>query len=288
MIPHCRPSVWPSHVSDSRAASRFRTQDADGCRVAIIGLADDEGVRLNGGRPGARDGPGALRSALARYGAADAASGQWPAVFDAGDVEPGESIEDTHRRVREATDALLERGLFPIAIGGGHDLTLPFVSAVARKHGSLDGVYFDPHLDVRETPGSGMAFRGLLEAGSARSVQIRGFNPLVNSREHREWFVAHGGSIGALDAVWPSGDLFVSLDLDVLDQAFAPGVSATNPCGWTAQQAEALVVAAAGLERLRCFDIMELNPSFDEGGRTARLASHLLLRFLAEIARRLA
>ena len=78
-------------------------------------------------------------------------------------MKPGRTLEATHRRVTAATTALLDAGLFPIAIGGGHDLTFPFVRAIAAEHSGLAGVYFDAHLDVRETRGSGMPFRRLVE-----------------------------------------------------------------------------------------------------------------------------
>jgi formiminoglutamase len=215
-------------------------------------------------------------------------------VFDAGDVVAAEgtseaSLHETHRRVTEATSALLDHGLFPIAIGGGHDLTFPFVRAVAARHTGLAGVYFDPHLDVRETAGSGMPFRGLVEECGVRSLTNAGFNPLVNSREHVRWFGEHGGRVvdhPPTAADLPRGDLFVSFDMDVLDSAHAPGVSAVNVCGWSVREAEAAVLAAARHPGVRCFDIMELCPAHDVQGRTARAAAHLFLTFLRGLAER--
>lgn len=299
-VPHTRPGVWPAEVSTSRAAALTERASPDECTIALIGLADDLGVRLNNGRPGARDGPAAFRQALARYGVADPHGWVWPRIFDAGDVVPAEgtseaSLHETHRRVTEATGAILDLGLLPVAIGGGHDLTFPLVRAIAARVPRLAGVYFDPHLDVRETAGSGMPFRRLIEECGVAELVNAGFNPLVNSREHTAWFLEHGGRI--LDhpptthplpttGKMPRGDVFVSFDLDVLDCAHAPGVSAHNPCGWTPPMAEAAVLAAARHPGLRCFDIMELCPAHDVQGRTARLAAHLFLTFLRGIAER--
>jgi formimidoylglutamase len=286
--PHTTAPVWPA-LSAGRFAATIRRDTPDGCAVALLGLPDDTGVKLNHGRPGAAGGPTAFRAALARYGAAESAAGPWPQVFDAGDVKPGRSLDETHRRVTAATDALLGAGLFPIAIGGGHDLTFPFVRAVAVKYPRLSGLYFDAHLDVRETPGSGMPFRKLVEDCGVRALHLHGFRPLVNSHEHLAWFEAHGGKVHpehAKVAVPAGQDYFGSFDLDVLDAAHAPGVSALNPAGWSVREAEKWVRACGTDRRVRCFDLMELNPRFDLDGRTARVAAHLFLTFLSGFSRR--
>ncbi len=274
------------------------------CRVAILGLPDDTGVRLNGGRPGASGGPPAFRSALAKYGVAQPQGFSWPRVFDAGDVVPASghdasALLETHRRVTEATRAILDLGLFPIAIGGGHDLTLPFVRAVAERHAGLAGLYFDAHLDVREQVGSGMPFRKLVEECGVGPLLVAGFNPLVNSREHVTWFIENGGEIAdddwaeRLDEEDPesggssllaplaaASDLFASFDLDCLDASCAPGVSALNPAGLDVARAARAVFVVASDPRLRCLDFMELCPAHDEQGRTARVAVHLFLHAL--------
>ncbi len=291
MIPFTHQPVWPAAIPESRFASQIR-RNPKGCRVALIGLADDLGVKLNNGRPGAARGPQAFRDALAKYGVAEPEGWTWPALFDAGDIVPadgndGHDLFETHRRVTEATSALLDLDLFPIAIGGGHDLTFPFVRAVAKRFPDLSGIYFDAHLDVRNTIGSGMPFRSLIEDCGVRELHLHGFRPLVNSREHVEWFTTHGGRLDSPPGHGlPPGNCFASFDLDVLDAAFAPGVSALNPCGWLPPQAEHWMPVLGASPRIRCFDIMELNPAHDPDGRTARLAAHLFLTFLKGFADR--
>lgn len=288
-IPHLVPARWPAHLSPARFASTFRTDSPDGCRIALLGIPDDRGVGMNHGRPGAARGPAAFREALCRYGAAASAAGELPRVFDAGDIAVSNTLQETHRRVTAATGALLDAGLFPIAIGGGHDLTYPFVRAIATRYPQPTGLYFDAHLDVRETPGSGMPFRRLIEDCGVRALHLHGFRPLVNSAAHLAWFQAHGGRIHPDRArvVLPKAKhLFVSFDLDVLDAAHAPGVSALNPAGWTVREAEAWVRACGANRTVRCFDLMELNPAHDADGRTARVAAHLFLSFLRGFAER--
>jgi len=217
--------------------------------------------------------------------------------------------------VTEAAGVLLDAGLFPIGIGGGHDLTFPFVRALAQRvtqeGRTLAGVSFDPHLDVREEIGSGMPFRALLEQCRVSRHDIFGFDPMVNSRAHAAWFVANRGHIHpigsgslaeelacVLDACRTETTLYASFDLDVIDAAFAPGVSAMNPAGWTPAQALLAARLVGKTPGLRCFDIMELSPPHDHPhdhphhgphdhpGRTARLAAAIFLAFLQGFSER--
>ena len=286
-IPHTVPAAWPAGIADARFASTVRTDSPAGCTVALLGIPDDRGVWMNNGRTGAAGGPAAFRAALARYGAAEPATGRLPRVFDAGDIAVSDSLEETHRRISAATRALLDQGLLPVAVGGGHDLTYPFVRAVAQKFPKPTGLYFDAHLDVREATGSGMAFRRLLIDCAVPALHLHGFRPLVNSREHFAWFQSRGGRVhadGARVALPKARDLFASFDLDVLDAAHAPGVSALNPAGWSVREAETWVRACGASPAVRCFDLMELNPLHDNESRTARVAAHLFLAFLQGVA----
>ncbi len=303
-IPYTQPPVYPPGISPTRFASTLRTDSAKDCQIGLLGLADDLGVKLNYGRPGANDGPRAFREALAKYGVADPHGFDWPRVFDAGDILPAEgeteaALHETHRRITAATKAVLDLGLFPIAIGGGHDLTFPFVRGVIEWHRDNKnetiehGIYFDAHLDVRETVGSGMPFRRLIEACGVKTLTIGGWNPFANSRSHMDWFIQHGGRHweGPFTQ-WAHEKFdfekqlhFVSLDLDVLDASVAPGVSALNPAGWCPGQLSFLKQLGHDAT-CRCFDIMELNPRFDIDSRTARVAAHLFLTFLHGFAER--
>ncbi|MEO0511909.1 MAG: formimidoylglutamase [Planctomycetota bacterium] len=254
--------------------------------VVFFGAPDDLGVRLNGGRPGAARGPAAFRDALARYGSAEATA--WPTLYDAGDIEPAGELEETHGRVAERAASVLRAGHFCVMIGGGHDLTLPFVRAVIEERGPLAGVYFDAHLDVREETGSGMPFRRLIEDCGVSSLVVHGLDPRVNAREHADYFESQGGRIASSDLAepWPEGPKFVSFDLDVIDQAHAPGVSAQNPAGWTGREAVVWAERAGRDPSVACFDIMELSPPYDEGGRTARFAAAVFVSFCRGFAAR--
>lgn len=319
VVPAPRPVGWGSSgPAASPTVGRFggtvRTAFTPDCRVAILGLPDDLGVRLNGGRAGAAMGPTAFREVLAKYGVAQPKAWSWPVVVDVGDVQPApgdspQTLAQTHARVTEAAKALVQMNLFPVAIGGGHDLTYAFVRGVIEGHKSLghkppgSGVYLDAHLDVRETPGSGMGMRKLVEECGVTKLFCRGFNEFANSAEHVDWFQAHGGRIVAnaagpkktIDGTdysypateadgLPMNEYFMSVDLDVIDASQAPGVSALNPNGWSVAEVERWVEAAGREKGLKCFDLMELNPTHDDQGRTARVAAHLFLTLLKGMA----
>lgn len=294
-LPHCSAPKWPGDIGSGRFAAGI-SRSPEQCRVALIGMPDDLGVKMNNGRAGASEGPDAFRAALSRYGVQSPAGWRWPGVFDCGDVVPAagdsaDALAETHGRVTLAVEAALDLGLFPIGVGGGHDLTYAFVRPIALRHPGLVGYYLDAHLDVRDSIGSGMPFRRLIEECGVQALRLVGMNPLANAAEHVAYFVEHrgrvmGGAEFEASARSEPVEAFASLDLDVLDGAFAPGVSAVNPAGMSAREVERLVGALGRSQRIRCFDLMELNPRFDLDGRTARLAAHLFLTFLKGLASR--
>jgi len=310
-IPFTRPPEWPARAPGRFAATIEVTIAAgapppDGCAVALLGLPDDTGVRLNGGRPGAADGPRAFRAALARFGTTwdlDAERTLAVRVFDAGDVTPaaggGEAaLLETHARVEAAARALHEAGCATVAIGGGHDLALPCVAALARHRGhAVGGINLDAHLDVRERVGSGMPFRRLITGGHVdpRAFVELGLGRFANDQGDVAWARAQGVTLLAADAVLAvhatppdlfahalaPGAGFVSIDLDGIDAAFAPGVSAPNPLGVGVADAARLAESAGRDARVGHFDIMELSPPHDADGRTARVAALLFMSFIA-------
>jgi formimidoylglutamase len=327
-IPHTQPATWPalrtSCIADElcqgcRGLSEPKaTPDSPSTPIALLGLPDDTGVSLNNGRPGAAHGPAAFRAALARLGNPfDAAhhSSLTTRFFDAGDIvcsdhpDPETRLRETHDLASEAAEALHAAGFITVGIGGGHDGTFAFARGLARHlqkstpETRIAGINLDPHLDVRETTGSGMPFRQLIEQkflDPARFVEL-GTGRFGNSREHTEYLTARNshpvtidrllsnpaGSIEhAFDTAFESGTPgFVTIDLDALDGSFAPGVSAVNPMGVTPALAAAVAERAGETVAVRHFDIMELSPPHDDG-RTARIAALLFIHFLAGFERR--
>ncbi|MBN8643872.1 MAG: formimidoylglutamase [Planctomycetes bacterium] len=323
--PHTQPGTWPD-IGVGRFAASIARGDASGCRVALVGLADDLGVRLNNGRPGAAEGPTAFRAALARFGTAWDAESELDLdvkVFDAGDVTPAPgndaaALHKTHTRVTEALTAVHAAGMVPVCVGGGHDLTFPAVRALALSQGEMGGavggINVDAHLDVRETVGSGMPFRALIEGGflDARKFTVVGAGLFANTREHHQWLTSRGARVLGVEGVMEYdvsdadtfartmrkaaigssqrlGTGFVSIDLDSMDASCAPGVSAMNPMGLSVRQVEQIARRAGEHPAVKHFDLMELSPPNDRpagAGMTARIAALLFLSFIRGFAER--
>ena len=324
LAPHTRDAAWPDEIGP--LAESVRRADPGESRLALLGTPDDLGVRLNAGRPGAADGPRAFRAALARQRSThDAVAGRplETRLCDAGDVAPAHpsdhggdpvaALEETHRRVREACAALHGAGLVPVCVGGGHDLTLPGVTALADASGRrAGGVNVDAHLDVRDAPGSGMPFRRLIESDRldpARFVEF-GIARFACDPAHLAWLAERGAAVVAADVVLASsgedlvadafdvafgadargpgaaGPGFLSIDLDAIDASSAPGVSAPAAMGLGVPLVAEIARRAGADPRVGRLDIMELNPAYDADARTARVAALLLLSFLTGFAER--
>jgi len=314
-IPHTTPPAW-APARPGRFSSTIRTGSPDGCALALLGLPDDTGVRLNGGRPRAAEGPAAARAALASFGADYDSLLEREIgvpVFDAGDVvasalsDPVAAMHETHERVSAAAGAIHELGMVPVCLGGGHDLTYPAVRALSRHAGGpVGGLNLDAHLDVREEAGSGMPFRALIDGGflDPGCFCVLGAGRFANARAHYEWLTGRGARVVDAGVILkndapikeaftrlargdtPDAPAFVTIDLDGIDGGQAPGVSAVNPMGLSVAHAAEVARRAGGRAAVRHFDIMELSPPFDVGGRTARIAALLVLTFLAGFAGR--
>ncbi|HZR47829.1 MAG TPA: arginase family protein, partial [Candidatus Manganitrophaceae bacterium] len=306
----------PASRGDLRLRHLIRSQGDRPVQIGLLGVPSDAGVIGGGGRAGAALGPNAVREQIRRYGTAYNFERQADlsslAIADFGDLTPDEkSVEETHRRLTDAVAAIVRLGAVPIVLGGGHDLTFGGVRGLAEAApGAMGGLALDAHFDVRETVDgvttSGTPFRNILEKmESVRGecfVEIGG-NGLVNARSHFDFLLMKKARIFSLaetrrKGIGPvvekalqiaghgTGKLFCSIDLDAVAQAFAPGVSAPSPEGFTPEEVS-LAAYLAGLEpKTAYFDIMELNPAFDQDGRTARLAVGLILHFLAGVALR--
>ncbi|MBC3185022.1 formimidoylglutamase [Corynebacterium sp. zg-331] len=260
--------------------------------VALLGFRSDEGVRRNGGRQGAAEAPRALRAALGSLAVHD----DLPR-YDAGDVvTAGTDLESAQERVSEVVAALTQGGHTVIALGGGHETAWATHRGLRRTHPQgVQIVNLDAHFDLRraEWPTSGTPFLQIAEhVGEDFRYSVLGISRPNNTRvlfdTARELGVQvrtddELAALGPQDAaalVTEAADtadhLHLSIDLDGLPAAVAPGVSAPAAVGVSLAAYRAMVRAAAASGKLRLVDVAELNPRFDVDGRTARVAARLI------------
>jgi formiminoglutamase len=260
---------------------------------AIIGLPDDRGVALNGGRPGAAEGPAAIRKWFYRL----VPTGDVK-LADLGDMEMSDDLHADHDRAVQAIAIALGKAERVAVLGGGHDWGYCSIAAL-QQGGSVGFVNFDAHLDVRPSKvhHSGTSYWRALENGvKGENAAWIGVQSSAASRAHVNYVTAHGGSITWADA--PNDDmevrdaldplsaryelLDVSLDMDVFSMADAPGVSAPQPMGLEPWDVITMLSTLMNQPQLRTFGIYETAPPLDLPGEpTARLAARCLWEAIA-------
>ncbi|MEQ1549310.1 MAG: agmatinase [Chakrabartia sp.] len=213
------------------------------------------------------------------------------ALNDVGDLALTETTGDD-AIIRDAVAKSLSSGATPIALGGDHAITFPVLQAIAAHFGPVSILHFDAHPDLYDdfegNPRSHASpFARIMEAGLAsRLVQV-GIRTLTHHcREQATRFGVEiidmrGFSVAAVPVL--TGPLYISIDLDGIDPAYAPGVSHPEPGGLTVRE----VLQVLNLQRAPIIgaDIVELNPDKDINHVTAILAAKLV-REVAALAHR--
>ncbi|WP_067821925.1 formimidoylglutamase [Nocardia inohanensis] len=302
------PAAWtgrgdgdgPEHLRWHKAIRPYQPASPETAPV-LIGFASDEGVRRNRGRQGAAAGPAALRTALSSMALAQPLS-----LFDAGDVVVGDGdLESGQTRLATAVTAALDGGHLPIVLGGGHEVAFGTYTGLAastlrRTHPRLGILNLDAHFDLRADPipSSGTPFRQILEAEKAAATdcayrvlgisQPSNTTALFDTAHHYDVRYLLDDYCGTTDS--DSVDTFVNalldrvdllyltIDLDVLPAAVAPGVSAPAAYGVPLETIQRVCDKVTTSGKLAAVDIAELNPDFDIDSRTARTAARLIHR----------
>lgn len=283
-----------------------RLTDPSKPRLVIVGFPSDTGVTRNNGRPGAARGPEAIRSMLYKM-TPDADNHKTfnsilQLTLDLGDLEVHGDLDRDQETLGRVLVPYLSKNIPVIVLGGGHETAyghfLGYVQS-GKKTGILN---WDAHTDVREKKGgkghSGSPFRQSLEhpSGICRDYKVAGLQPHSVATTHLQWlkekscryFFAEQvtesfvkGMYGALDHSY-----FVTFDLDAVDQAFAPGVSAPAVSGLNTDLWLTAAFEAGINPEISSIDISELNPDYDIDNRTARLAAKTVWMFIRGLAER--
>ncbi len=273
--------------------------------IALIGFASDVGVSRNHGRAGASKGPAALRRVLGNMPVQRCKS-----LMDAGDVvctsDSNDGLEEAQQLLAESISGILATGRLPIAIGGGHEIAYGSFSGLAQYLSMCEQIprigviNLDAHFDLRidKQASSGTPFLQIAEYCKTHGWPFHycclGISRFANTealfnRAHSLgvlWCTDENMTSLHLQAVLDTLHVFISqvnylyltVCLDVLPAALAPGVSAPAARGVALEVIEPVIDAITASGKLRIADIAELNPLYDIDQQTARVAARLLAR----------
>ena len=209
------------------------------------------------------------------------------AFADAGDLR---FTSDAFTTIENAVGELVDEGLRPVCLGGDHSITLPIVRALGQRIPDLTILHFDAHPDLYdELEGNRQShacpFARIMEEKKAKhliQVGIRTLNG--HQREQAQKFgveIIEMRQLPALDRMKLSGPVYISFDMDVLDPAFAPGISHREPGGMSVREVLAHWSAVTG--KLVGADIVEFNPAQDISNMTSIVAAKLLKEMLGKM-----
>ena len=303
------PNPQPTNLKDyprySGVATFMRLPQisaAERLDVALIGVPYDGGVTY---RSGTRFGPRHIRdqSAIIRpYNPVlDITPFTQLRVADYGDLSTNPlSMEDTFARITAGLKTVLDAGTIPMCVGGDHSILLPILRAIHAAHGPVALIQLDAHSDTWDeywgvkyshgTPVRRAIEEGLLAEPFVLQIGLRGqlydADDMKYAREHgivmitAEEFHEHGLPL-VREKLHAFGDLktYLSLDIDVVDPAFAPGTGTPQVGGLSSAQILGLVRALQGLNLVGC-DLVEVSPEFDSSEITSLLAANLLFEQL--------
>ena len=275
--------------------------------VAIVGVPFDTGVSY---RPGARFGPNHVResSRLLRpfNPAANVSPFATQQVVDAGDIAANPfDIEEAISSIHKSYDQLSERAKKIVTIGGDHTITLPILRSLKAKHGAISVVHFDAHLDTWDSYFGadythGTTFRraseeGLLDPEGCMHIGIRG--PLYTAKDLTDdkalgfqifssvefQDLGVNAAIEKMKARVGKRPVYISIDIDVLDPAHAPGTGTPEAGGLTSRELLSVLRATAGMNVIGA-DIVEVAPAYDHAQITGIAASHVMYELISAFA----
>ncbi|NNK20996.1 MAG: formimidoylglutamase [Flavobacteriaceae bacterium] len=275
---------------------------------ALLGYACDEGVRRNSGRPGAVEGPDAIRKELGKL---SNHLQKEVLLVDTGNILcPKGDLEGSQEMLAKKTATLVNSGGIPILLGGGHDIAYGHYRGLRRalhKEKKLGIINFDAHFDLRTNVNgnhSGSPFFQIAQDcdtdGESFEYICLGIRKEANPPElfetaselgvkHislTEFSMHHFNTVKeALDIFLSKVDkLYVTIDMDGFSSAFSPGVSASSPIGFSPEIVYASLKILINSGKLLGIDVAETNPAFDIDQQTAKLAAGIIHYIIHEHA----
>ncbi|MCW1834913.1 agmatinase [Bacillus xiamenensis] len=263
-------------------------------KVILYGMPMDWTVSY---RPGSRFGPNRIREVsigLEEYSPyLDRELHEVP-FFDAGDIPlPFGNAQKSLDLIEEYVDSILEKGKFPLGMGGEHLVSWPVFRAMYKKYPDLAIIHMDAHTDLREEyEGEPLSHSTPIRkaAGLIGPKNVFSFGIRSGMKEEFEWAKEAGMHISKFEVLEPlkqvlpklkGRPVYVTIDIDVLDPAHAPGTGTVDAGGITSKELLASIHAIAGSDvHVVGADLVEVAPVYDHSDQTANTASKLLREML--------
>lgn len=273
--------------------------DVEKVDIAVVGVPFDSGTSF---RPGARFGPAHIREQSRQLHPYHQYLDVFPfkelQVADAGDipVEPYNIVRAVEK-IETAAKALTSSGTRIAAMGGDHTIALPLLRAAHAAHGPVAVIHFDAHLDTLdvlygESIWHGSPFRraaeeGLMDLNRCQHVGIRGgiYDPVELVEDGQAGFeIIHAQEfqnrsieeiVSQIQRRVGTGPVYISVDIDVLDPAHAPGTGTPEVAGISTREFFSVLRGLRGLNIVGC-DVVEVAPAYDHAGITGLAAAHTL------------
>ncbi len=264
--------------------------------VVFLGFCSDEGVKRNQGRAGAAKAPEHIRKFLSALPIRESVAS---ALFDDGDViVVGHELEEARKEQIAEVRNILKRNALPIVLGGGHETAFGNYLALESVYDDFGIINFDAHFDLRIPHPNSTSGTPFYEMAKEAEKNNRKFNYLCvgiqnNSNTKALFNRAKDFGVQYLTAeqvhanektvhetidrfVGKNKRIYLSLDMDVFDSAFAPGVSAPAINGLSPYAVQYLLKKIAASGKICLIDVVETNPELDIDNRTSRLASYMI------------
>ncbi len=305
------PARSPRFAQIATFARLPHTTDLEGVGSAFVGIPWDDATSF---RSGAREGPSAIRNHSRLLRTYHLFQKVYPfrvlETVDFGDIDPVPGfLDDTFRRIEDGMRPLFAAGVVPFVGGGDHSITLPILRAQKAATGRpVRLLHFDAHYDTWDTYWGGKKYthgtwvrrayeEGLIEKGGVFQVGIRSSLYSAEDVENNARYVDRTFTTEDLDSLGPEGvasalvraigdgPTYVSVDIDTLDPAFAPGTGTPEPGGLSTRELIRVLRPLRALDVVG-FDVVEVAPQYDHTGQvTALAAATVLYEGLSALAR---
>ena len=262
--------------------------------VCFVGYDTEDGILRDEGVVGAAEGADAIRKGLSEL-----PSIKNLRIYDYGNLEK-KTLEEAQEEYSEKIADIYSKGLFPIGLGGGHDIVYGAYKGIRKAFPDkkIGIISFDAHLDIKsydERMTSETSFKKILDEDKNVEYAITGFQRLENSRsliknadekgvlvleeEYPEEF-----TISSLKSFVKKMDIvYVTICMDVFDGAAAPGVSFPTVLGMDSKKGKRILRALMETKKVVCLDFAEINPRYDVANRTSRLAGYMIYETMEKL-----